>query len=157
MPARIGKASLYLFIAYWIVTVLGILLTILFAAIFHTANPQDLGLPASQAPAYIMTIPFHPLLNLLVWPWFGCWYLRSLSPEVPRLREAWRLGLFWTIITIIMDPIGWVLIPHPWRMTFREFYVGYQPWITLIYLVIFASPIIIGYLMKPRRVTRELA
>lgn len=149
MPARIGKATLFLFIAYWIVTILGILLTVLFAAVFQPATPQELGVPVTQAPAYTMTLPYHPLLNLLVWPLFGWWYLRSLSPEVPRLREALRLGIYWTVITMVVDLVGWVLIPHIWRMTFQEFYVGYQPWITLIYLVIFASPIIVGQLVKP--------
>ena len=41
-----------------------------------------------------------------------------------------------------IDLVGWILIPHPWAMTFKEFYVDYQPWITLIYLVIFFSPIV---------------
>jgi hypothetical protein len=31
LPRRLGAASLYLFLAYWIVTALGILLTIVFA------------------------------------------------------------------------------------------------------------------------------
>jgi hypothetical protein len=26
-------------------------------------------------------------------------------------------------------------------MTFAEFYIDYQPWITLIYLITFASPV----------------
>ena len=31
---------------------------------------------------------------------------------------------------------------HPWSLTFKEFYVDYQPWITLIYIAIYASPFI---------------
>lgn len=148
MPTRIGKATLYLFIAYWIVTILGILLTILFAAVFHPPTPEELGVPVTQAPAYLMTLPYHPLLNLLIFPLFGWWYLHSLSPQVLRMREALRLGAYWTIITIVVDLLGWVLIPHIWQMTFKEFYVDYQPWITLIYLVIFLSPIAAARLMK---------
>jgi len=148
MPTRIGKATLYLMIAYWIVTILGILLTIFFAAIFHPPTPEELGVPVTQAPAYLMTLPYHPLLNLLIWPLFGWWYLSSLSPQVSRMREALRLGAYWTVITIVVDLLGWVLIPHIWRMTFKEFYVDYQPWITLIYLVIFLSPIAAARLVK---------
>lgn len=45
-------------------------------------------------------------------------------------------------ICILSDLIGWVLIKHPWRLTFKEFYIDYQPWITLIYIAIFLGPII---------------
>ncbi len=141
MPTRLGKATLYWFIAYWIVTLLGILLTVIFAAVFHPPTPQELGVPVTQAPAYTMTLPYHPLLNLLVWPIFAWLYLRVLPLTSHPAREALRLGGFWAVITIVIDLIGWVLIPHIWRMTLAEFYVGYQPWITLIYLVIFASPL----------------
>ena len=146
MPTRLVKATLYLFIAYWIVTILGILLTLAFAALFHPPTPQELGVPVTQAPAYTMTLPYHPLLNLLVWPLFAWWYLRGLPPLVQPAREALRLGAFWTVITILVDLFGWVLLPHIWRMTFAEFYIDYQPWITLIYLIIFASPIAVARL-----------
>lgn len=154
MPTRIGKATLYLLIAYWIVTILGILLTLLFDALYHLPTPESLGMPVTQAPAYTMTLPYHPLLNLFVWPLFSWWYLRGLSPEVVRMREAIRLGLFWTVVTILVDLVGWVLIPHPWQMTFKEFYVVYQPWITLIYLVILSSPIVVARLQPTYSVQR---
>lgn len=146
MPTRLGKATLYLLIAYWIVTILGIVLTILFDVIFHPPTPQELGVSASQAPAYMMTLPYHPLLNLLVWPLFAWWYLRSFEPGVSRRREAIQLGIFWSVITIVVDPIGWLLVPHIWRMTLKEFYIDYQPWITLVYLIIFLSPIVVARL-----------
>jgi hypothetical protein len=157
MPTRIGKATLYLFISYWIVTILGMLLTILFSAVFNPPTPEQMGVSPAQAPAYLMTIPFHPLLNLLVWPFFAWLYLRSLSPSILRFREALRLGGYWVAITIIVDLLGWVLIPHPWQMTFKEFYVDYQPWISLIYLVIFASPIVVAQWMGRRRLAERSA
>lgn len=46
--------------------------------------------------------------------------------------------------TIVFDVFGWVLIKHPWSLSFKEFYVDYQPWITLIYIAIFAGPLV-GY------------
>jgi hypothetical protein len=147
VPARIGKATLYLLFAYWIVTLFGIALTILFAKCFNPPSPEELGVTASQAPAYLMTIPYHPLLNLPIWLPFAWLYLRDIALD-QRKREAIRLGAFWAIITIIVDLIGWVLIPHPWAMTFKEFYVDYQPWITFIYLIIFASPIAAAYLLR---------
>ena len=35
-----------------------------------------------------------------------------------------------------------VVIPHPWSLSFKEFYVRYQPHITLIYIIIFLAPVI---------------
>lgn len=144
LPTYPRKAILYFALAYWIVTILGVLLTIAFAIIFHPPSPEELGVTASKAPAYLMTLPYHPLLNL-VWLPFARLYLRGFSIE-NRKVEALRVGIFWGVICIVLDLIGWVLIPHQWAMTFKEFYVDYQPWITLIYLVIFASPILIANL-----------
>ncbi len=148
MPARLAKATLYLFLAYCIVTILGILLAIAFAILFNPPAPQQLEVPFTQAPAYLMTLPYHSILNLLVWPWFAWLYLRGLSPDVPFAREGIRLGIFWVVITMIVDLVGWVLIPHPWRMTFKEFYVDYQPWINLIYLIILLAPRVVAAWMR---------
>jgi hypothetical protein len=139
IPAQPRKAIGYFVLAYWIVTILGILLTIAFAAIYKPPSAQELGVPFSQTPAYLMTLPFHPLINLF-WIPFAWMYLRGFNLNV-RGPEALKLGIFWAVICILIDLIGWILIPHPWAMTFKEFYIDYQPWITLIYLVIFLSPI----------------
>jgi len=146
LPSQPRKAIWYFLLAYWIVTILGILLTIVFMVIFDPPSAQELGVPFSQAPAYLMTIPYHPLLNLF-WLPFAWMYLRSFAIDSCQ-REALKLGTFWAVICILIDLVGWILIPHPWAMTFKEFYVDYQPWITLIYLVIFASPIVVAYFQK---------
>jgi hypothetical protein len=56
-------------------------------------------------------------------------------------------GAIWAIICIVADLIGWVLIKHPWQLTFKEFYIDYQPWITLIYIAIFIGPIV-GFFIR---------
>jgi hypothetical protein len=61
-----------------------------------------------------------------------------------RGREALKPGTFWAVVCILIDLVGWILIPHPWAMTFKEFYIDYQPWITLTYLVIFFSPLVMA-------------
>ena len=142
LPSQPRKAIWYFLLAYWVVTILGILLTVAFAAIFQPPSPQELGVPFSQAPAYLMTLPYHPLLNLF-WVPFAWIYLRNVASHT-RSQEAFKLGTFWAVICILIDLIGWILIPHPWAMTFKEFYIDYQPWITLIYLVIFLSPIVVA-------------
>jgi hypothetical protein len=146
MPAKLARATVYLLLAYWIVTALGIALTYVFAALYPAPAPPAPGASMYDIPAYAMTLPYHPLLNVLVWPWFAVWYLRG-QPAPNRSREALRLALFWTITTVVVDLVGWVLIRHPWSLTLREFYVDYQPWITLVYAVIFAAPLAAALLM----------
>ena len=146
LPSKPGKASVYFLLAYWIVTLFGIVLTIVMAAIYKPPSAEELGVPFSQAPAYLMTLPYHPLLNLAWIP--SAWmYLVCYNGDNP-LQEAIKLGAFWTVICMLIDLVGWIIIPHPWAMTFREFYIDYQPWITGIYLVIFASPIAAYYLRQ---------
>lgn len=146
LPSQPLKAIWYFVLAYWVVTILGILLTVAFAAIFDSPTPQELGVPFSQASACLMTLPYHPVLNLF-WIPFAWIYLRGFAIDT-RQREALKLGAFWAAICILIDLVGWILIPHPWAMTFKEFYVDYQPWITLIYLVIFLSPMVVSYSQK---------
>jgi hypothetical protein len=152
LPVRLGAATLYFLLGYCIVTGLGVLLTVVLA-IFEPAAPA--GTPMLQIPAYAMSVPFHPLLNLLVWPVLGWIYLGRLASDGHRQLEALRLGFFWVVATAGIDLFGWVLLPQPWRMTFDQFYVGYQPWISLIYLVILLSPILADQVAPAGRLSRE--
>jgi hypothetical protein len=93
---------------------------------------------------YEKTKPWHPLYNIILFSIFGWIYMRSVA--VPTLQEALITGAVWAVICIVIDLVGWVLTKHPWRLTFKEFYVDYQPWITLIYLAIFAGPVV-GFLL----------
>ena len=146
LPSQPRKAVWYFVFAYWIVTILGVLLTIAFMYIYRPPSAQELGVPFSQTPAYLMTLPYHPFLNLF-WLPFAWMYIRGYAADT-RQREALKLGTFWVVICILIDLVGWILIPHPWAMTFKEFYIDYQPWITLIYLVIFLSPIVMARLKR---------
>ena len=137
LPERLGAAALAGLGAYMMVTAIGVAVT---AALWLILNPlTPPGTPMTQLPAYAMTVPFHPLMNLLVWPFFAAVYL---SRSNAGFREAVKLGAFWLVATVAIDLVGWVIVRRPWSMTAREFYVGYQPWISFIYLVIFASPLL---------------
>jgi len=95
--------------------------------------------------AYRATVPYHALYNILIWPVFAWLALRPLAPGSMWTAAVW-LGLGWMLVTIVLDLVGWVLIRHPWRMSFKEMYVDYQPWLTLIYLAIAVSPLVPGAL-----------
>lgn len=136
-------AVLYYIAAYIIVTVIGILHTIFNIYVLHYKSMKS---SPGMGEAYEKTKPFHPLYNLLIFPLFAWLYLLSVSNA--SIGLALLVGAIWAIITIIGDLIGWVLIKHPWSLSFREFYLDYQPWISLTYLIIFLSPLLAYAIMS---------
>lgn len=131
-----GISMLCFWGAYCIVTLIGMLHCIFNIYVLHMRPMDENGM----GEAYEKTKPWHPLYNLLLYPLAGWLYMRSL-PE-PTLQEALHTGLLWGGLCIVFDLIAWVLVRHPWRLSFKEFYVHYQPWISLVYVIIFAAPLI---------------
>ncbi len=125
---------------YLLVTLVGILHTV-FNIYVLKMKPMD---HQSMGEAYENTKPWHPLYNIVLFSLFGWLYMKGVT--VPTLSEALKTGVLWVGICIAFDVFGWVLIKHPWSLSFKEFYIDYQPWITLIYLAIFAGPVIGFYL-----------
>jgi hypothetical protein len=140
----IKRALIYFFLSYGIVTILATAVTVLYGIIYHSPQPEELGVGLLKAPAFTATVPYHVLIMLLVWPAFAWLYLRKRQPRNRdiELRESLRLGFFWLAAAIIVDFVCFVLIKHPWSLTPYEFYVEYEPWIGLIYISIFLSPLI---------------
>jgi hypothetical protein len=136
-----GYSMLWFWISYVAVTVVGILHTIFNIYVLHM-KPMD---GKSMGEAYEKTKPFHPLYNLLLFPVFALLYFRGL--ESLTIADAVITGLIWVSITIVFDVFGWVIIKHPWSLSFRGFYIDYQPWISLIYLAIFLSPLLAYLIM----------
>ena len=132
-----GSSMLCYWIAYFVVTGIGVLHTIFNIAVLHMKSMKD---GPGMGEGYEKTKPWHPLYNIVVFPVFSYIYLSGL--ETVTLSNVIATALIWGTITVAFDLIGWVLIKHPWSLTFKEFYVDYQPWITLIYLTIYASPFI---------------
>lgn len=123
--------------AYFIVTLIGILHTIFNITVLHMKSMKD---SPGMGEGYEKTKPWHPLYNIIIFPIFATIYLHSLPDST--INDALTTSLLWGTITIIFDLFGWVLIKHPWSLSFKDFYIKYQPWISLIYLAIFASPFI---------------
>ena len=140
-----NTAYLYLwyFAAYVLVTLTGVLHTVFNITVLHMKSMVD---SPGMGEGYERTKPWHPLYNIIIFPPFAYLYLAGL--HTVTLQTAVWTGLLWGTVTIVIDVIGWVLIKHPWSLTFKEFYVDYQPWITLIYLTIYASPLIAFGVMK---------
>lgn len=130
---------LWFWTAYILVTIVGVLHTIFNIYVLHM-KPMDQN---SMGEGYEKTKPWHPLYNIVLFSLFGWLYMQGL--DTPTLQDAIFNGLIWAGICIVFDVFGWVLIKHPWSLTFKQFYVEYQPWISLIYLAIFLGPIV-GFL-----------
>ena len=135
-----GRSMLWFWVAYSVVTVTGILHTIFNIYVLHM-KPMD---KESMGEGYEKTKPWHPLYNIVFFTLFGFLYLKGLGD--PTLIEAFITGAIWVSICIVFDVFGWVIIKHPWSLTFKQFYVEYQPWITLIYVAIFLGPVL-GFLL----------
>ena len=133
-----GMSMLWFWVCYVSVTCVGMAHCVFNIKVLHMKPMDD----HSMGEGYEATKPWHPLYNIVLFPIFGWLYMRGLA--APTAVEALITGAVWAGICIVFDLVGWVLIPHPWRLTFRQFYIEYQPHITLIYLIIFLSPLV-GY------------
>lgn len=142
---NISLSMLWLTVVYVLITIVGVLHTFYNWKFLKMESPK--GTKPSRVLAYKKTEPYHPLYNIILFPIFSYIYLIQVNPA-NLYREALVIAISWTVITIVVDLIGWVLIKHPWYMTFKEMYIDYQPWITLIYLSIFVSPFIAVYFIS---------
>ena len=137
MLPNFGISMLCYWSAYAIVTLIGMLHTIFNITVLHMKSMKD---SPGMGEGYEKTKPWHPLYNIIIFPIFAWLYLNSLASVT--LNEVALTAAVWLGITLVVDLIGWVIVKHPWSLTFKEFYIDYQPWITLIYLTIFVSPFI---------------
>lgn len=132
-----GFSMLWYWLAYFLVTFIGMLHTVFNITVLHMHSMND---SPGMGEGYEKTKPWHPLYNIVIFPLFACFYFNGL--ETLTLSNAIATSIIWGTVTVIFDLIGWVLIKHPWSLSFKEFYIDYQPWITMIYMTIYASPFI---------------
>lgn len=142
----IGMSLLWYAVSYVVVTWVGIghtIFNILVLGMSGMSEGPGLGM------GYEMTKPWHPLYNIIFFTLFGLLYLRKVKDLT--LKKAMATGALWAGISIVIDLVGWVLIKHPLSLTFRQFYIEYQPWITLVYLAMFTAPVIGCLIIDHRR------
>lgn len=136
-----GMSMLWFWVAYIIVTLIGIGHTIFNIVCLHMKSMIN---SPGMGEGYEKTKPWHPLYNIIVFTVFGFFYMNGLS--YPTITDALITGAIWAGICIVFDLFGWVIIKHPWSLSFKGFYIDYQPWITLIYIAIFLGPVI-GFIL----------
>ena len=131
-----GLSMLWYWLAYVVVTfIFGVGHTVFNIVVLKMSSMAD---GPGMGEGYEATKPWHPLYNILIFPIAAYMYLSTLT--IVTLHEVIVTSIVWGTLTIIVDVVGWVIIKHPWSLTFKEFYIDYQPWITLIYLAIYISP-----------------
>lgn len=134
---NLGFSLICYWLAYFVVTGIGILHTIFNIVVLHMKSMKD---SPGMGEGYEKTKPWHPLYNIIIFPIFAYLYFNGL--ETVNLSNVIQTSVIWGTITVVFDLFGWVLIKHPWSLSFKEFYIDYQPFITLIYIAIYASPFI---------------
>lgn len=143
----LSKSLSYYIIGYTIVTIIASLHFLFNWKVrgqegFDTSKGiQALKTNATGLGAFKNTKPFHPIYNIVVFPIAGVAMFKQLA-STPSLIEVIEIGALWIAYSLILDVVFWVVLPHPWRLTIKEFFIDYQPWITLAYVAIFISPII---------------
>jgi hypothetical protein len=113
--------------------------------------------PQTYKPGYFESLPFHPLYTIIIWSLFAYLCYRIANTGKIQWKVALSLGLSWSIFNMFFDLIAWVLIKHPYALTFYEFYVKSQPWITIAYVAIFVSPFIGMFWIKKSKIDCEKA
>ncbi len=138
---KIGSSLLCFFIGYVVITWIGFIHTVFNIKVLHMKSMKESGGKGKGlGEAYNKTKPWHPVYNLIILPIFAYMYFKGL--DAVTLSNVIATSILWGTSAIVIDLVGWVLIKHPLSLTFRRFYIEYQPWITLVYVVMYASPFI---------------
>lgn len=149
MKVNIKRAAWYWLLAYWIITLIGVAVTILVGVLGNLPSAAEAGVSVGRSPAFLASMPWHWAFNLPVWLIFSRMYLRKIGSARELFKgELMQLALFWTGISIILDLVFWVLIPTPVQMSFYEMYVIYGAYLLLVYLSIFVSPLLMAPQLK---------
>ncbi|WP_259070425.1 hypothetical protein HDF24_11080 [Mucilaginibacter sp. X4EP1] len=141
MKLKLTRALVLFFIAYVLVTILAATTTETYATVYNTSPPAP-GVTVLKSASFVATVPYHVLIMLIVWPIFAWIYFKKPQSKdiAQRATETRNLAFLWLVAAITVDFVGFVLIKSPYSLTAHEFYIDYQPWITLIYIAIFLSP-----------------
>lgn len=141
---HLGLSFLWLLVAYTAVTIVAIIHMYISHRFFGVQNAKQAGTTFLKSPVYIKSMPYQVLYNVVLFPIFL--WLYSKGMDMANIKEfMFNTVIQWTVFSIIIDYLSWVLIPHKFKLTHKEFYIDYQPYITLIYVAIFVSHYIVNF------------
>ncbi|MFJ8511799.1 hypothetical protein [Lysinibacillus xylanilyticus] len=144
---NLGMSFLWMLLAYTVATLVVFIHMLISNKSFGVQNAKQAGTTFLKSPVYVKSRPYQVLYNVLIFPIFLWLYSKGIETE--NIKEFMlNTVIQWTILSIIIDYISWVLIPHKFRLTHKEFYIDYQPYITLIYVAIFVSHYIVGFFIS---------
>ena len=132
--------------AYIIVTLLAYSLSYAMGTIFNLPSAEELGVSMFEDPAFVKTVPYHLFINFICWTFFGYRYLKKINAV--HIQFTYYLSCGWLIVAIVVDFVGFVLIKSPVSLTPYQFYIEYQPWISVTYAIVFISPLVAHALLK---------
>jgi hypothetical protein len=150
---NVRSATGYFISAYVIVTILAYLASYL-VSVFIKLPPDLPGGNMFDSPEFVKSVPYHLLINLLVWTAFSYMYFRNNQKRGFNTTAPIYLALFWLLAAMLTDLVFFVLIPSPVALSFHQFYVEYQPWISITYLIVFISPLL-SYKLSQRQPQKE--
>ncbi|HWY42952.1 MAG TPA: hypothetical protein VNX66_05615 [Candidatus Sulfotelmatobacter sp.] len=125
-------------LGYIAVTILAIALSVALEQITHPPPAKEMV----RSESYVLSEKFYPLINVLVWTALSWGYFSIRRNSTNLFKEALSLGSMWLILAMLVDYVGFVLIKNPISLGAHDFYIGQFPWIYLIYLAIFVSPLL---------------
>lgn len=131
-------------LAYVAIAVVGTALSFAIAAVLHTPATME----PMQNQAYLLSEPFLPWLNLVIWMGAAWLYFSGRAGTPGLLREARALGTLWLLVALPADFVFFVLIKSPISLSPYDYYVAQAPWIYLIYVAVFLSPLCYVVLTK---------
>jgi hypothetical protein len=160
IPKNVSKANLkqnilttmgYFLAAYIVVTILAtaFAFTLIWALKLPTA--AELGTSKMNDPGFLLSRPYIVVINLLCWTIFATLYDRKRRGGAVSLLEALSIALLWLVSAMVLDLVFFVIIQTPLSLTAHEFYIDYQPWITLAYVSILAGHMIYYVLHRFRK------
>lgn len=91
----------------------------------------------TRVEAYKKTIPYQPIYNIVV---FSLLSINNFNNQ--PLNVLILVGISWFTFSVLFDLVFWVIIPHPWHVSFNELYIKHQPWLILCYLCTVLAPFI---------------
>jgi hypothetical protein len=133
-PSSVAALVGYFLLGYLVVNAANTAVTLVYTGIARTTAPEALGVSFLYDPAYQATVPWHVLINFVIWAGVGALYAgRRRAGQDPAPVRA---GLLWLAATVVLDFVVYVAIlgSTRWGLPFDEYYVGNQPWITLTYV-----------------------